>query len=174
MFNLLIILISITWPMYSTKTLAQPFADDTDEYVDYAKVISAEPIYETVQVVHPVKKCWNEEVEYQRGGSAAGAIAGGVVGGVLGHQFGRGSGNAAMTMAGTILGATVGRDLGEESTHTVIADERHCETVDRYTEEERKVGYRVTYRYKGKTLVTRTETDPGDTIPIRVAIEPLP
>lgn len=79
-----------------------------------------------------------------------------------------------MTMVGTLLGATVGRDLGREPGHTVIADERHCETVKRYREKEILVGYRVTYRYKGKTLVTRTENDPGDTIPVRVAIDPLP
>lgn len=173
MFNVLTILFITAWYGYAEIVLARSFSDD-EEYVDYAQVIASEPIYETVQVIHPVRECWNEEVEYRRGGeSATGAIAGGVVGGVIGHQFGRGSGRAAMTMVGTLLGATVGRDLdGPE--RRVIADERHCEIVDRYTEEKRLVGYRVTYRYKGKNLVTRTETEPGDTIPVRVAIEPLP
>lgn len=177
MLNTLIIFTITFLEIYSINIQADSFSDNLDngEYIDYAKVISSEPVYEVVQSAYPVQECWDEEVEYRRNSeSPTSTIAGGIVGGVIGNQFGRGSGKAVMTMAGTLLGATVGRDLGREPGHTVIADERHCETVKRYREEEKLVGYRVTYRYKGKILVTRTEHDPGDTIPIRVAIDPLP
>jgi len=147
---------------------------DYPDYADTAPVLSATPIYETVRVSHPEEECWNEQVKHRRGGdSATGTLAGGIVGGVIGNQFGHGAGNTAMTVAGSLLGASIGHDLDREPERRYVTDERHCEVVDHYSKEERVVGYRVTYRYKGQTFVTRTVEDPGDRIPVRMAVEPL-
>ena len=40
-------------------------------------------------------------------------------------------------------------------------------------EEQELVGYRVKYRYKGRTFVTRTAEHPGDRIAVGVNVEPL-
>jgi uncharacterized protein YcfJ len=146
-----------------------------ERYTDYAKVISATPVYERVEVAYPEEQCWDERVHHRRDRhSPVGTIAGGIIGGVVGNQFGRGSGKAAMTVAGTLLGAAIGREASAERSHgrSYVTYERRCELVDRYTTEERLVGYRVEYRYKGETFVTRTEEHPGRRIPILVSVEP--
>ena len=80
-------------------------------FYDKAKVVSVDPIYETVQVTFPEKQCWKERVRHQgRGheGSYTPVIAGAIVGGVVGNQFGGGRGRDALTVAGALLGASVG------------------------------------------------------------------
>ncbi|HEB95475.1 MAG TPA: glycine zipper 2TM domain-containing protein [Sedimenticola thiotaurini] len=147
-------------------------------FYDKAKVIRSTPIYETVRVARPEERCWDEKV-YSRsrsgGDSFTPAIAGAIVGGVVGNQFGKGHGKDAMTVAGALLGASVGRDLYRSRggrRHGGYVLERRCETVDRYVEEERIVGYRVKYRYRGRTFTTRTLERPGKRLRIRVELEP--
>lgn len=156
----------------------QPFIQEEPprgaDFVEHAKVISAEPIYETVLINKPVRECWDEQVEYRTGGDpTAGAVVGGIAGGVIGNQFGKGAGKAAMTVAGALIGSAIGRDASQNiPEQRSIEDETHCQTVDRYTEKRRIAKYKVTYVYHGKTLVTETDEDPGDTIEIRVAVDP--
>ncbi len=143
---------------------------------DTAKVLDVEPIYETVEVSYPERRCWDEPVYYpaSRAGEYAAPVLGGVVGGVVGHQFGRGRGKTAMTIVGTLVGAGVGREIaGYPPRRGYRAVERRCEVVDRYVEEQELVGYRVKYRYKGRTFVTRTTDHPGDRIEVGVNVEPL-
>ncbi len=147
----------------------------SDSYTDYARVVSATPIYETVEVAYPEEQCWDERVVHHRRArhSPVGTIAGGIVGGVIGNQFGRGRGKAAMTVAGTLLGAAIGHEASHRpGGRRYVTSERRCELVDRYTTEERLLGYRVEYRYKGETFVTRTDEHPGRRIPIVVSVEP--
>ena len=155
---------------------AQVGADWNDSYVDRAKVISATPIYEIVEINRPVERCYNERVVYARRGyrSPTGTILGGIVGGVLGNQIGHGRGRTAATVAGTLLGASVGRDLSHRNgDRRYVTNERRCELVDQYDTEERLVGYRVKYRYQGRIFETRTSEHPGRRIPVRVDVDPL-
>jgi len=148
-----------------------------DSYTDHARVVSATPIYETVEVSYPEEQCWDERVVHHRRGrhhSPVGTIAGGIVGGVIGNQFGRGKGKTAMTVAGTLLGAAIGHEASHRPHgRRYVTHERRCELVDRYATEERLAGYRVEYRYKGETFVTRTDEHPGRRIPILVSVEPV-
>ena len=159
---------------------AQVGADWNDSYVDRAKVISAIPIYEIVEIYRPVERCYDERVVYGQRGyrSRTGTILGGIVGGVLGNQIGHGRGRTAATVAGTLLGASVGRDLSHRNGYRngdrrYVTNERRCELVDQYDTEERLVGYRVKYRYKGRIFETRTSEHPGRRIPVRVDVDPL-
>jgi len=145
-------------------------------FVDYARVISATPVYETVDVAVPVEECWTERVVHRPGYHRphAGALAGGIIGGVLGNQVGDGRGRTAATVAGTLLGASIGRELAHQGHgRPYVTRERHCEWVDRYETEERLVGYRVEYRYEGQTFVTHTDEHPGRRIAVRVDVEPI-
>jgi len=146
-----------------------------DSYVDSARVVSAVPIYETVEVNRPEERCYDARVvqrpEYRPG---AGTLVGGIIGGVLGNQVGDGRGRTAATVAGTLLGASVGRNLGYgRDDRRRVSYERRCELVDSYRSEERLLGYRVKYRYKGKIFETRTSEHPGERIPVRVDVDPL-
>jgi uncharacterized protein YcfJ len=146
--------------------------------MDTARVLRADPLYETVQVPVPVRECWTETVT--RGGRAQASytapIAGGIVGGLLGNRLGRGhrSGRTALTVAGTLLGASIGNDIRTRSYRRPVVERvRRCETVDHYEEQQQLVGYRVEYRYEGQTFTTRTMEHPGEFIRVRVNVDPV-
>jgi uncharacterized protein YcfJ len=143
-------------------------------YEDYARVRSATPEYEKVNV--PRKECFSEYVperRYRRGAdSYVGPLIGGVTGGLLGAQVGKGSGRVAASAAGAAIGAIVGdrlsnRDSGEEFYEREV---RRCRMVDNF--ETRITGYRVTYEYAGRTYTTMLPYDPGPRLPVRVSVDP--
>ncbi|MDX2456657.1 MAG: glycine zipper 2TM domain-containing protein [Gammaproteobacteria bacterium] len=146
-------------------------------FVGHAKVIEAEPLYETIEVAIPVTECWTERVarnNYRRGSYTA-PLAGGIVGGVVGNQFGRGHGKTALTVVGALLGASIGND--HNTSHyrgrPRVEHVRRCETIDQYDQEQQLVGYRVKYRYEGQTYYTQTTEHPGKHIPVRVEVSPV-
>ena len=155
---------------------ATALARHGDSFYDTARVVWAEPIYETVEVSRPVEECWTERVVVNdaRHASVAGTVAGGIIGGVVGHQFGRGRGKTALTVAGTLLGASIGHDLTHRPARAYrVVQEEHCELVEKIEYQEQVVGYRVKYRYKGETFYTRTNEHPGERIRIRVDVDPV-
>ena len=146
-------------------------------FIGKAKVINAEPLYDTVEVAHPTTECWTERVtrnDHRRGDYVA-PIVGGILGGVAGHQFGRGSGKTAPTLAGTLIGASLGQghNRSRHRQRPVVDHVRRCETVDRYEQQQQLTGYRVKYRYEGQTYYTETAEHPGKHIPVRVNVSPL-
>jgi uncharacterized protein YcfJ len=146
-------------------------------FVDKARVIEAQPQYETVEVANPVTECWTERVarnDYRRGSYTA-PLAGGILGGVVGNQFGRGRGKTALTVAGALLGASMGNDHNRSHYRgrRGVENVRRCETVDRYDQEQQLTGYRVKYSYEGQTYYTRTTEYPGKFIPVRVKVSPV-
>jgi len=129
-----------------------------------------EPVYERVSVATPQRECSEEQVYVPGPRSHTPVILGGILGGVLGHGLGHHSGVA--TAAGTLLGASIGRDASLDRRAGAYQTQERCSTRRVYRDEERIAGYRVTYRYRGQTYVTRTAEDPGDRIRIRVAMTP--
>jgi len=148
-------------------------------FIGKAKVIDAQPLYETVEVAHPTTECWTERVtrndHRHGGGDYIVPIAGGILGGVVGHQFGRGSGKTALTVAGTLLGASLGQNhnRSHHRQRPTVDHVRRCETVDRYEQQQQLTGYRVKYRYEGQTYYTETAEYPGKFIPVRVNVSPV-
>jgi uncharacterized protein YcfJ len=147
-------------------------------FVDKARVIEAQPEYETVEVANPVTECWTERVarnDYRRNSYTA-PLAGGIIGGVVGNQFGGGRGKTALTIASALLGASIGNDHNGahyRGGRRGVENVRRCETVDRYEQEQQLVGYRVKYSYEGQTYYTRTTEYPGKFIPVRVKVSPV-
>lgn len=143
---------------------------------DSAKVTHVEPLYTTVRVATPQRECWDNHQhrsDYPQRESYTSTIAGGIVGGLLGHQLGGGNGKTVMTVSGTLLGGSVGRDLGYKQQHSDDYDRGEtCRVTDRYFEEERADGYRVTYRYQGQSYTTRMDHHPGKRIPVEVSVRP--
>ena len=147
---------------------------------DYAKVISAEPIINYVNVSTPVRECWEEmqyyTVDRNRHDRRASTFLGAVIGGVIGHQVGSGRGNEAATVAGSLIGAAIGSDAARERHGYDV--ERHgrpvqrCETTYREHREERIDGYRVLYCYHGQKYRTEMPYDPGKRLKVRVDIRP--
>lgn len=146
------------------------------EYYDHAKVVDVDPLVHVVRVSAPRQECWSEPVtHYEPGGAGSytGTIVGGIIGGTVGNRFGKGRGKDAATIAGTLLGASIGHDLSNNRPGRAYTSyEDRCRMVPGYTEEERVDGYRVTYRYRGKTYTTRMPYHPGNRVRVRVTEHP--
>jgi uncharacterized protein YcfJ len=150
-----------------------------NRFQDSARVIDVEPIYETIEISHPERHCWDEDVSYYEPGQKTytGTMLGSVVGGVLVNSMhrGRGKGKDAATLAGALLGGAIGHDLSQKHNrgHQVTSTERRCQVETHTSYEERLVGYDVKYRYRGQIFSTRMDKHPGKRIPVRVKVVPL-
>lgn len=147
-------------------------------FQDTAKVISAEPIYRTVEITTPERRCWDEEVEnyHSNDHSYTGTVLGGIIGGVVANKVshGRGRGKDAATVAGALLGSAIGHDMSHQKAggYYTTSTERRCEVIQQTGYEEELVGYDVTYRYQGRLFTTRTQEHPGKRIPVNVDVRP--
>jgi uncharacterized protein YcfJ len=115
-------------------------------------------------------------VEQGRGGSWTPTVLGAVVGGTLGSVLGDNSSRSdVITGAGAVLGGSIGRDIGrrQQRGDGYYVTEDVCITEYELREREEVTGYRVRYRYEDRILETRTATDPGATISVRMRLEPL-
>lgn len=143
---------------------------------DYAKVVSATPVYETVR--HPVDEqvCWEEQVWRPEPHSVAPTVLGAIVGGVVGHQFGGGHGKTALTVAGAVIGGSIGHQVSHRDNpggQYPVAQTR-CEIQRNWRTEERLAAWDVTYKYRGSIYYTRMLEEPGRKIRVRVQVEPAP
>lgn len=146
-----------------------------------AKVLSADPVYETVEISTPQEQCWEEEVEVDRysdrRGSGTPVLISTVIGGAIGNAVGHNKTNKRVgAVLGAMLGHSIGRDIMRQNKRP---DYREYETVQRCKnvyqqhEEERLVGYDVTYLYNGAEYSVRTDSDPGEEIQVRVNVQPV-
>lgn len=151
-----------------------------DSHVAYAKVLDVDPIRVSSRTPHTERHCWDERVstprhERTRPHAAGPMILGGIIGGVVGHQVDnhRRHDHTAM-LVGTLVGAAIGHDMGDHDTQaatTVVS--QSCRNMTHYERDEHIVGYRVTYRYRGQTFVTRTDYHPGPRIRVNVSATPV-
>ena len=149
-------------------TAAQANGKSPDGIAVYAEVVESVPIVELVR--EPVQRKVCRDVEYSdTHKSATPPILGGIIGGVVGNQFGSGSGRTASTIAGAVLGGSIGADHARSHGSGTT---RRCEIVREYTESERIVGYRVTYRYDGELYTAETRRDPGEYIRLTLNVAP--
>jgi len=191
-----IVFSALSATLLSPVSLAEKYSrSDNIRHIDYARVISSEPIFRTVERRVPVENCWTEqqreETPVYRDGmqhaqpprkrSATGTILGALIGGGIGNAVGAGEENKKVgTVVGAILGASVGRDISRNGSnrqysHTEVSyrDVQRCEVKERVEMEEVPAGYSVTYRYNGETYTTRTRRDPGNKLKIAINIQPL-
>ncbi|MDO8909557.1 MAG: glycine zipper 2TM domain-containing protein [Pseudohongiella sp.] len=163
----------------SASLLASLPALGQSQYV-YAEVVETRPIYQAVTVASPREECWQEEVrvrESRRNESRTPVLVSTVIGGALGNAVGNNKSSQRVgTVVGAVLGHSVGRDIVRANSHPQTAryqTVQHCETVTRYSEEERLMGYQVKYRYNGEEFTVRADQDPGDRIRLRVSHDPV-
>ncbi len=145
-------------------------------FVDIARVLSAEPQYESVTV--PRQECasqWVNEVRRTDGGrDYGGAVIGGVAGAVLGNQVGKGHGREAATALGAVVGAFAGDNISQRGRGERYAEQPRevttCRTVNDV--QSRLTGYRVQYDWRGQSYTTFLRDNPGPTLRVRVSVEP--
>lgn len=170
----LTVILASSSPLFAGNKHHQP----KHNYGDTARVTHVESLYKTVRVSTPQRECWQEQQyrpnqnQYK---SYTTTIAGGIVGGVVGNQFGGGNGKKIMTVAGALLGGSVGRDFNRNNSqpHSNYNTVEQCRVTERYHEEARNDGYRVTYRYNGQSYTTHMVRHPGKRIPVEVSVRPV-
>ena len=143
---------------------------------DYAEVIDATPIVKNIRVSTPREECWDESVtHYERGDDSVSTVVGAVVGGAIGNAVGHNKSNKRVgAVVGAVLGGTIGKSIAKENRGgRYERTEEVCRVINDYREEERIVGYHVSYRYNDVTYTTRTSEAPGDTIKLRLAVSPV-
>lgn len=116
-----------------------------------------------------------------------GAVLGGLAGGVLGNQVGGGNGKVAATALGAVLGAFAGDSFDNRNARpapvypvqnypsqgypTSGRGGERCETV--YENQSQLTGYQVVYDYRGQTYSTFMRNNPGNSLRVRVSVEPI-
>jgi uncharacterized protein YcfJ len=161
-------------PALLTAVFVAP-AMANDQYTDTARVLSATPQMERVNV--PRQECRTEyqQQSYNQGGNSSigGAIIGGIAGGLLGSTIGKGHGRTAAAAIGAGVGAMAGNSIGNNQNYrggsrTVPVES--CYQVDNW--QSVNTGYLVTYEYNGRTYTTVTQDQPGKYIDVNVAVAP--
>lgn len=150
-----------------------------DDFMIDAPVTRVEPMVSLVNVSTPKEVCWDQPVyeRTRRYRSNTPVIVGGAIGGLVGAALGDGRrSRRGLAAVGALLGAGAGykhsvRNARPSSTY--VTQQRVCEIQQVTHQEERIDGYRVTYEYRGRSFVTQTATDPGNTIRVRVNVQPV-
>ncbi len=168
---------------------------NNNSFVDYAKVVSAEPHYETVVRSEPSESCWNERVQRSsynrhrhgyRGENATPVLIGALLGGALGNELGHHKRNKQVgAVLGGLLGGSIARDVSRnqaerydsrhanQDNYREYATVQRCETNYRDVEEQQLVGYEVSYRYRGQIYHTQSNEHPGERLQLQVSIVPV-
>lgn len=164
-------------------TLALSFLGTTalaETSFEYAQVLESRPLYQVVEVATPQEQCWEEEiaVDRRRGSdSSTPVIVSTILGGAIGNAVGHNKSNKRVgTVLGAVLGHSIGRDIvrgNKQSSRRQYELVQRCQTVYEQHEEERLIGYQVTYLYNGEERSVRTDSDPGDQIRLRVNVQPV-
>lgn len=166
-------LISVSMAAAAMPLLAAP----PNENYEWARVVRAKPVIESVRYPVEEEVCWDEAV-WRRdppNRSVVPVIFGSIIGGVIGNQFGGGSGQDLMTFAGASLGGAIAHDAqvrrNPDAYYTVT--EKRCSVETEWYTEETVVAWDVTYKYRGEVYHTRMRNEPGDRIRVRVQVDPL-
>lgn len=176
-------LVAITIPAganHDNSRYAEPGYDHTQ--YSYAKVLSAQPVFETVRIPEQQQVCREEQVRRRvpEHRSPAPAIFGAILGGVIGNQLSRGNGHghshdrAAATFAGATIGGVVGNEIqySKYPARYYINNEQVCDTRTSWRNEERVVAWDVSWKFRGQVYNSRMTEQPGDRIPVRVSVSP--
>lgn len=138
--------------------------------INYGQVVEVEPIYQNVSIPEERQVCdrrRNSNYRHDRRENSAGkAILGGIIGGAIGNRFGKGRGRDASTALGVLIGAGIGANKKQ---HRYNRSNCYVETY--YHEEERFLGYDVTYEFNGELYQTHMQDHPGDRVRLRVNVD---
>ncbi|MBT4523270.1 MAG: hypothetical protein HOC23_24980 [Halieaceae bacterium] len=143
-----------------------------------APVVQVEPVVRVITHKIPHQSCHDERVKVvQSAGDHSatpqilGAIIGATTAGALGHNSRY---QPVIAGAGAVLGASIGHDVGHNrQARSYYVTEQRCDVDYELREEEKVIGYRVSYRYGDTIYHTETKTHPGRTIRLRVDLRPM-
>jgi len=166
--------------MLILSLLALPSAATAQQSYETVSVVSAQPVYQLAQIETPQERCVEERIlvdRARRQSSGTPIIVSTIIGGAIGNAVGNNKSSKRVgAVLGAVLGNSVGRDIARQSQSP---DTRHyqiverCETVFVSHEEERLLGYDVTYLFNGQQYSVRMAQDPGSQMKVRVDVQPI-
>jgi uncharacterized protein YcfJ len=166
--------------MLILSLLALPSAATAQQSYETVAVVSAQPVYQLAQIETPQERCVEERIlvdRAKRQSSGTPIIVSTIIGGAIGNAVGNNKSSKRVgAVLGAVLGNSVGRDIARQSQSP---DTRHyqiverCETVFVSHEEERLLGYDVTYLFNGQQYSVRMAQDPGSQMKVRVDVQPI-
>lgn len=170
-----------SFSLFAAAALLASSAVFAETSYEYADVLESRPVYQVVEVSEPFEQCWEEEVAIDRYPSRSGSntplVVSTIIGGAIGNAVGSGKSNKRVgAVVGAVLGHSIGRDIVRSERRASVREYevvQRCETAYQQREEERLVGYQVTYLYNGEEYTVRTDSDPGDQIRLRVSVQPV-
>lgn len=170
--------ISLVGTSFALADKKHPNYYNKQQFVDHARVIDSQPIYETVSYNDPVRECRIEErLVRHPSRNKTPVILGSIIGGAIGNELGHSKTNKKVgVVVGSILGGAIASDINREHNrhrHSEVRHERVCHMVDQVRYEEELVGYNVRYKYKGRVYHTTMASHPGERIRIAVNIKPI-
>ena len=151
-------------------------SSSASSYYVSAPVVNVSPITSERTVQHPIRQCTQQryrEDRYERRHRDENlflpGLFGGIVGGLIGNQFGGGNGKKALTIAGALAGSSIARDAARNNRRQ---PREVCHTSYETEVIQRVTAYDVTYEYAGQLFEKRMTEHPGDSVRVRVALEP--
>jgi uncharacterized protein YcfJ len=159
-------------PGASEPSAAPVAGDASDNGVRYAKVVSVDPVRQSVS--NPKQVCHDETVTHTAPPKdqhrIAGTAIGAVVGGLVGNQVGSGKGRQLATVAGAVGGGYAGNriEANHQRGQVTSSVERRCSTVSNTS--SKIVAYDVRYVYNGVTRTVRMDHDPGDRVQVQEGV----
>lgn len=163
----------------SAETYTRTATTPGSSYYISAPVVNVSPITTQRTVSTPVRQCRTETVytdqRYEHGRRNENlflpGLVGGIVGGLIGNQFGGGNGRKALTIAGALAGSSIARDAARHNGRASQPREVcHTSYETRYVDDVS--AYDVTYEYAGQLFSKRMSQHPGNSVQVRVALEP--
>jgi uncharacterized protein YcfJ len=159
----------------SSMLLTSVVSAEQAYHYDYATVLEARPVTQLVDRTDYRRECKPTVVRYEKRQRSSGdQFVGSVVGAAIGHALGHRSKHRT---GATIAGALIGNSIAKNSSAHVRTEERlenHCQMIPVTWQQEQVIGYQVVYRYNGRTFEARLPYDPGDSLKLRVLINPMP
>lgn len=141
-------------------------------HYDYATVLESTPVVKIVERTDYERECKPRVIQYQKRPKKGNALVGTIMGAAVGHALGhRSKHRTGAAVAGAIIGNSIAKNSGPSYTEERV--ENHCEMVPVKWQEEQVVGYNVVYRYNDRTFESRLPYAPGDTLKIRVLLNPI-
>ena len=141
-------------------------------HYDYATVLESTPVIKIVERTDYERECKPRVIQYQKPAKKGNTLVGTVMGAAIGHALGhRSKHRAGAAVAGAIIGNSIAKNSGTSYIQERV--ENHCQMIPVTWQEEQIVGYNVVYRYNERSFESRLPFKPGDTLKIRVLLNPI-
>ena len=141
-----------------------------DRFYVKARVVGYRPAYGFVDVANSQCGRTRDRHGQHSNKGIGGAVVGGLVGGIVGNQIGSGSGRKIATVGGAVAGGLIGKNVARGGARGSDRRGISCRKYRGRYQEERLIGYDVTYQLYGERHVVRTRYEPSEYVRLNIRV----